>query len=667
MTLVFEPVADARVEEANPTTNYGTATRLGNDGDAGSRIETYLRFEVAGVLGTVRSATLRLYAVADGTSDGPAVFPAGTGWGETSVTWATRPEATGSAVADMGAVAAGAWVELDVTAAVTGNGGVGLQLRQLGLDGVQFYSRQGSYKPHLVITWEDDPVVMAAGDIACRAGATVTASTCRHQHTSDLLVAEPELAAVLALGDQQYEDGLYSEFVGEGAYDATWGRLKSVTRPVPGNHEYHVAGAPGYFQYFGEAAGSAGAGYYSFDVGAWHLIALNSEIAASAGSAQERWLRADLAATTQECMLAYWHRPRFSSGSHGSSTSVSALWQALYEARADVVLSAHDHEYERFALQSSAGQADAQGIREFVVGTGGASHSLFGPDVQPNSEVREGNTFGVLKLTLHASSYEWQFVPEAGGAFTDSGTTTCHDDPAAVLTVTPSVGASPLTVTADASRPAEPGEPPVADYTFDFGDGTPVVGPQPGAIATHTYTADGTYTAKVTVTDTAGRTATATATVVVESNLVRNPGFEADVSGWNTGPGTTNTLTRVAGGHTGEWAAAVANGSATATTCLLNDSPDSVRPTAAGKYTASLWVRADTAGATLKLRMREWSGVALAGSAVTQVALDGSWQRVSVAYEPVAPGASTLDFNAYVSNAPPGTCFYADDAMIIRD
>jgi PKD repeat protein len=222
-------------------------------------------------------------------------------------------------------------------------------------------------------------------------------------------------------------------------------------------------------------------------------------------------------------------------------------------------------------------------------------------------------------------------------------------------------------VTADASRPVEPGEPPVADYTFDFGDGTPVVGPQLEAIATHTYTADGTYTAKVTVTDTAGRTATATATVVVESNLVRNPGFEADVSGWNTGSGAANTLTRVAGGHTGEWAAAVANGSATATTCLLNDSPDSVRPTAAGKYTAGLWVRADTAGATLKLRMREWSGTALAGSAVTQVVLDGSWQRVSVAYQPVVPGASTLDFNAYVSNAPPGTCFYADDAMIIRD
>ena len=663
-TLVFEPVADARVEETHPATNYGTSTRLGSDGDAGSRIETYLRFDVTGVLGTVRSATLRLYVVADGTGDGPAVFPTGTGWDETGVTWATRPEATGSAVADMGAVTAGAWVELDVTAVVTGNEGVGLQLRQLGLDGLSLYSRQGSYRPQLVVTWADDPVVMAAGDIACAAGRAVTANACRQQYTSDLLVAEPELAAVLPLGDTQYEDALYPDFFGAGAYDATWGRRKSITRPVPGNHEYHVAGAPGYFQYFGESAGAAGQGYYSFDIGSWHLIALNSEIAMSAGSAQERWLRSDLAGTAAECTLAYWHKPRFSSGSHGGSPSVSALWQALYDARADVVLSSHDHDYERFALQSPNGQADSQGIREFVVGTGGASHSPFA-DVRPNSEVRDGNTFGVLKLTLHGSSYDWQFVPEAGGAFSDSGTTACHDAPGAVLRVGPSSGPAPLTVTADASRPAEPGEPPIASYAFDFGDGTPLVGPQAGAIATHTYTVDGTYTAKVTVTDTAGRTATATAPVVVESNLVRNPGFEVDTAGWNTSGAVT--LARVAGGHTGEWAAAVANGGATIASCLLNDSPDTVRPTAAGIYTGRLWVRADTPGATLKLRLREWNGGVLAGSMSTQVTLYGSWQQVSVSYQPVAPGTSTLDFNAYVPNAPSGTCFYADDALISRN
>jgi acid phosphatase type 7 len=275
-------------------------------------------------------------------------------------------------------------------------------------------------------------ILMAAGDIACRPGASVTATTCRQQSVSDLLVNEPELTNVLALGDLQYEDGCYSDFVGTGAYNDTWGRKLSITKPVPGNHEYHDPTpcppvASGYYQYFGAAAGDPTKGYYSFDLGPWHLIALNSEISHTTSSPQVMWLKQDLAAATQPCILAFWHKPRFSSGHHGSATSRAPLWDALYDAGADLVLTGHDHDYERFAPQDKTGQRDdVNGVREFVVGTGGSSHSAFSSTIQPNSEVRDATTFGVLKLTLHALSYEWQFVPEAGGIFTDSGSVTCH-------------------------------------------------------------------------------------------------------------------------------------------------------------------------------------------------------------------------------------------------
>ena len=238
---------------------------------------------------------------------------------------------------------------------------------------------------------------------------------------------EPGLTKVLTLGDHQYEDGLYPEFVGAGAYDDTWGRKKSITKPVPGNHDYHVAGAPAYFRYFGAAAGEPSKGYYSFDLGSWHLVALNSEISHSATSPQVTWLKRDLAATRKRCILAYWHKPRFSSGRiHGGSSSPAPLWDALYAVRADVVLNGHEHLYERFAPQNPRGQADPNGIREFVVGTGGANRYAFSSTIEPNSVVRDSTTFGVLRLTLRASSYHWRFVPEAGAKFADSGSATCH-------------------------------------------------------------------------------------------------------------------------------------------------------------------------------------------------------------------------------------------------
>jgi calcineurin-like phosphoesterase family protein/cadherin domain-containing protein len=272
-----------------------------------------------------------------------------------------------------------------------------------------------------------DPIIAAAGDIACTPGSSITSTKCHQSATSDLLSGA---TAVLTLGDNQYEDGTLAQY--QGSFDPTWGRFKASMFPSVGNHEYHVAGAAGYFDYFGAAAGPRDRGYYSFDIGSWHLIAINSNCSAiggcNAGSPQEQWLRADLAASAAQCTLAYWHHPRFSSGLHGSATFMQPIWQALYDFRADVVLSGHDHNYQRFALQTPSGVLDAaRGIREFVVGTGGRSHYSPGATIA-NQEVANWTTFGVLKLTLHPTSYDWQFVPEAGQTFTDSGSAACVMD-----------------------------------------------------------------------------------------------------------------------------------------------------------------------------------------------------------------------------------------------
>ena len=292
-------------------------------------------------------------------------------------------------------------------------------------------ARQGLAEPASPVALR--PVIAAAGDIACDPasgsynGGSGTAASCHMKATSDLLVGSG-LSKVLTLGDNQYEKGELAKF--KQSYDPSWGRVKAMTRPSVGNHEYGTARASGYFDYFGASAGDRSKGYYSFDVGAWHLIALNSNCSAvggcGAGSAQAKWLKADLARNPAVCTLAYWHHPRFSSGQHGNNTSVSTFWQLLYAAGADVVLAGHDHDYERFAPQTPAGAADpANGIREFVVGTGGKNHYGFSA-VRPNSQVRNSTVYGVLKLTLHPAGYDWRFVPEPGKTFTDSGTGTCH-------------------------------------------------------------------------------------------------------------------------------------------------------------------------------------------------------------------------------------------------
>jgi hypothetical protein len=309
-----------------------------------------------------------------------------------------------------------------------------------------------------------DPMIAAAGDIACDPASTSfnggngTTNNCRQKAVSDLFVGK-NFTAVLALGDTQYQDGSLTKF--QQSFDPSWGRAKSIIRPAVGNHEYLTAGASGYYNYFGDAAGDATKGYYSYDVGAWHIVALNSNCSqvggCGAGSAQEEWLKADLAAHPSMCTLAYWHHPRFSSGAHGSDTTYDAFWKDLYAAGAEIVLTGHDHVYERFAPQNANGAADSNGIQEFVVGTGGQSHSAF-ISIEPNSVVRNADTYGILQLTLHATSYDWQFIPEAGKTFTDSGTMNCHGTPdptssPPVNTMTP-ISSTPVATVTPTSLPS---------------------------------------------------------------------------------------------------------------------------------------------------------------------------------------------------------------------
>lgn len=310
-----------------------------------------------------------------------------------------------------------------------------------------------------------DPVIVAAGDIS-------DCGNVEDYMTAVLLDSIP--GTVLAIGDTAYGSASLQEF--NDCYGPSWGRHKDRTRPIPGNHEYASPGANGYFTYFGNAATPLEPGctrdckgYYSFDLGAWHIVALNTEIPNQSGSEQEQWLRADLAANPRTCTLAYWHRPRFSSV-RPANVSAHDLFQVLYDYGADVLLSGHDHAYERFAPQDPGGQiAPTRGVRQFIVGTGGSILKDFG-FIQPGSEARNSETFGVLKMTLHPTGYDWQFVPIEGQSFTDSGSSSCvvaENAPAApilALTVAPTAVTAAPAATA-ALQPATG-----ATYTVRSGD-----------------------------------------------------------------------------------------------------------------------------------------------------------------------------------------------------
>jgi hypothetical protein len=302
-------------------------------------------------------------------------------------------------------------------------------LQRAGTVGIQSYQPSGAGQQRAyfdefhvaeapVAPPAEEATLVGAGDIA-------SCTSNGDESTADLL--DDIEGTVFAAGDLAYQNGTETEF--NSCYEPSWGRHRDRTLPVPGNHEYHTPDAEGYFEYFGLAAGDPQRGYYATTIGGWRVYFLNSECSwirgCGPGSPQEQWLRADLAANLTPCSLAIMHRPRFTSGEHGNDPSVAGLWQALYDARVEAVVSAHDHSYERFAPQTPTGMASSRGIRQFVVGTGGAGLRQFGV-VRANSEVRQSTSHGLLRLTLADRSYEWSFLTSKGPAFTDEGDGTCR-------------------------------------------------------------------------------------------------------------------------------------------------------------------------------------------------------------------------------------------------
>ncbi len=466
-------IADSYVRADQPGSNFGLATSLQVDG---SPVKiSYLKFDLTQLSGVnVTAAKLRLKVIDSSSSTQNIKLSTDNSWTEAGITYNNKA-ALGSTLATLAGGRAGNWVEVDITPTVAGNVGqiVTLGMDSSGSDGIDFNSSQASVdQPVLHVEYQDltptptpgvtptptptptpaptptpsptpaptptptppplgaDPVIMAAGDIICDS-LTTTSSSCQQMAASQVAVdGNPD--ALLILGDLCHTP---SANCFDNYYAPSWGRLFSQTYPITGNHEYLVSGAIYYFDYWngvGNADGPAGnrsRGYYSFDVGTWHIIALNSQCSkaggCNAGSPQYTWLQQDLLSHPNACTLAYWHIPLFSSGGRANN-NMKQIYTLLYNNNAEVVLNGHDHIYERFAPQDPNGVLDtARGIREFISGTGGANHTSIS-SVKPNSEVRNAVTFGALKLTLHPDSYDWQFVPQAGKTFTDSGSQQCH-------------------------------------------------------------------------------------------------------------------------------------------------------------------------------------------------------------------------------------------------
>ena len=375
-------------------------------------------------------------------------------------------------------------------------------------------------------------VVAGAGDIC-----DTTVSSC--QSTSDLIVSINP-TAVYTSGDNAYTNGTLSEY--NARYAPTWGRFKTLTHPSPGNHDYNTASAAGYFDYFNGsgvqtgAAGDRSKGYYSWDVGDWHFIALNTMSGSTVATAQVTWLNSDLAANTKPCTAAYFHHPLISEGNYAPSGStysystVKPLYDALYAAKADLVLVGHDHNYQRYAKMNPSLTAASDGFRQLLVGTGGrVFYSMTG--THPLLEASNDNTYGVLKLTLTATGYTGDFVPAAGGGgFSDHFTGTCNK--AGTGTNAPPVAnfsASTSGLTANFTDSSTDSDGTIASRNWNFGDGTSSTVASPS----HTYAAAGTYTVALTVTDNGGATNTVSKSVTVSSGTNAPPvaNFSASTSG----------------------------------------------------------------------------------------------------------------------------------------
>jgi Calcineurin-like phosphoesterase len=468
---VLAPVADSYVQADQPSANFGTATTLRVDGSPVTH--SYLKFDVQGLAAPPTRATLRVFIPANSSTSINASRVADTSWTETGLTFDNRPVSSAPTIPSATPIVANTFVTYDVTAQITGNGLYSWVLDTASTASKSPPSRENpttANRPQLVLEPAGttttttvptttpttttpttttttppppaDPVVAVAGDAACGTteadynGGLGTAAKCHMKQTSDIILAmAPQ--AVFALGDLQYNSGSLADF--NVSYHNSWGRFRDITRPVIGNHEYGTSGASGYFTYFGDAATprqpgcrSNCEGYYSFDIGSWHVAVISSECTRIGGgtgcaatSPQATWLDADLAAHPAQCTAVLTHRPRWASSSFFTA-DIAPLVDVMHARGVDLLLAGHGHAYERFAPQNPAGQLDdATGIREIVVGTGGRDSQGFSAPV-PNSLVRKNQIFGVMKLTLHPTSYDWAYVPDPATPFADAGSGTCH-------------------------------------------------------------------------------------------------------------------------------------------------------------------------------------------------------------------------------------------------
>lgn len=537
----------------------------------------------------------------------------------------------------------------DVTLSVTNTGGSGTLTR-----------------PAYVVADHADPVIVGAGDIADCASSGDEA-------TAALVAGIP--GTVFTVGDNVYDNGTPSEFAN--CYDPSWGQFKDRTHPAVGNHEYNTPGAAGYYGYFGAAAADPTQGWYSYDVGAWHVVVLNSECTqiggCGYGRAEEQWLRADLAAHPTTCTAAIWHEPRYSSGTaHGDDNSTTAFWEDLYYAGADLVINGHDHDYERFAPMNPRGEADpTHGLREFVVGTGGKNLTGFGNTIQPNSVVHDASTFGVLKLTLHDASYDWQFVPVAGGTgFTDAGTANCVTTPAppppapvADFTTSTTGGDAPLAVTFTDRSTGQP-----AEWSWDFGDNSTSTAQNP----IHTYAAAGAYTVRLTVrsysgSDTAVRTDLITVTIPAPPDDYASTVAADGPSGyWRLGETSGSTTADATGAPSGAIKGGVTLGQAGAligdpnTAMGLDGSTGYISVAnrtglnSTGDFTVEAWVKPATVGGVTGAIVHKGGST---GNAVWQYRLSltstGKWRGTafsgSTAFQVTDPGTPVVNAWTYLA------------------
>jgi PKD repeat protein len=420
----------------------------------------------------------------------------------------------------------------------------GSKTDQSPITGGHGYATEGSYTLRVNVTDKDGgtgtatrivtvtaPVILAAGDIAdcTRSGDEQTAN-----------VLDGQQGVVLVLGDNAYSNGTLTEY--QNCYEPNWGRHKSRTRPVPGNHDYNTPNGAGYYAYYGAAAGDPSTGYYTYSLGNWFIIALNSNLDMFVGSAQEQWLRQQLVTHATQCVLAYWHYPRWSTVSgRGTLDAVKPLWDALYEYGADIILNGHDHAYQRFIATAPDGTPDpTYGIPQFAVGTGGGEGLYqFGPTV-PILAARNNNTFGVIKMTLRSGGYDWQFLPVAGGTFTDAGSGNCHTPPPSTNLPPnanpggPYTGESSVSFTGTGSSDPDNNLP--LSYDWNFGDGSSGTGATPS----HIYASDGAYSVTLRVFDNKGAPSQLASTTATIANVPPAVNAGAD---FFASPGQTFNLT----------------------------------------------------------------------------------------------------------------------------